>query len=658
MLYFDNTLYLEIADIIKCGIRKNENTIYKDKSTGVKWANFTKHPVYKNIVLIEYESLAPAKKKLVIDCFGNPYEHFAKEPIRQMVVRDLKAEAFFLERKLPTDPKNNIVEKYTIAASWLNMLIKTQDDFRQIKKDLGISAGKFWLTIGEMIQRDNIDLPANHIRLKQKIDVYRELGYDCLIHKQFGNSNSKKVDDEVCESLLLELISQPNTDDVKTCNQYNKWAVKNEKSQITKRTVCSWRLRHDYLIRAERFGTSDNYNTYGKIITRKRPSAPLLLVEHDDNALDLYFQNPPKAKVYYFNRFVIAVVIDAFNDYPLGWAMAETYTKDLIRFAYLDAVYHIRQLTGGWYLPHQIRSDRFGIDKELENDLARFYQSLAIFTPAAVKVPRGKYIERSFGTTWHQVLSTYKNYAGNNIISKHHVSQDFIDANKKNYPTKDQAPEQAFHFINILRHRVNEKTGQSIQEEWIRAFNASAKSKQHEITELQVLAKLGTPHTHTNTITNRGITPAINCVERTYEIPNEYYLETVGKTVQVIYDPMDYSRILVTDFKSILFIAREQELMPSAIADFEPGDRAKLNDRLQQKRDHMLFIAAKKKDRREVLERKQIDVESLLMAGIHTKAESHGILMDYSPVPIEAPKQKRLTAASRPRTVEDMLRQM
>lgn len=661
MLFYDNSLYLEIQDAVKAGLG-TENYIYKEKSRGAKWANFIKHPVWKNILLIEYESLHPSKKKLVTDCFGNPYDFISKEPIQKMVVRDHNAENFFLnyvydeKKKLPSE----IVEKYTVAASWLNMLIKAQDDFKIIKKDLNLSAAKFWLNVGEMITNGNIDLPANYKRLREKIAAYREQKYQVLIHKQFGNSNSKKIDDEVSESLMIELLSQPNTDSYKVFNQYNNWAMNAGKEQISLSTVKKWSKKVDFLTRTSKHGKADNYNIYGKHVLRKRPSAPLLLLEHDDNELDLFFQSRGKAgkgtQVYYFNRFVICVVIDAFNNYPLGWAIAETYSKELIRFAYLDAITHVKQLTGSYYLPHQIRSDWFGVDPALKGDLATFYKSLATFTPAAVKVPRGKYIEQSFGKKWHQALSMYPNYNGNNVTAKTKVNPEFLEANRKNYPTVEQAPSQVYQFIEILRHLVNDKTGLSRQEEWINAFNESQKSKAHQISEIQFLSKLGIPHTHTNKITNRGITPAINCVERMYEVPEAIYLDTVGKTVQVIYDPFDYSRILVTDFANINFIATEQQLMPSALADFEPGDRTRLNNILAEKARHMKRVGDESQARKDVLERNQIEIHGQLKAGIRTKAENHEALIGYTPIPLENRDKKKITKGGR--SLEDMINQM
>jgi hypothetical protein len=66
----------------------------------------------------------------------------------------------------------------------------------------------------------------------------------------------------------------------------------------------------------------------------KRPSAPLLLIGSDDNDLDLYFQNETANKkghtvVNYFHRFKLIVVMDAFNDYVLGYAQADVVTAEL-----------------------------------------------------------------------------------------------------------------------------------------------------------------------------------------------------------------------------------------------------------------------------------------------------------------------------------------
>lgn len=648
MKLIDSCLYLEFADCIDCGIK--ENTLKKaSHRKSPSWV-LVNDPADKRKVLISYEDLKDQYKEMIKARFGNPYEYLVKEPIRKMVQKDTAAEKYYLAYRYDDNKILPIetVNAYTTVASWLNMLVKSETDKKEIKRLLNVSITDFFVKVTELIEQQQIKLPTNIIRLRQRIDAYKKDGYKSIIHKNFGNQCAAKIDCEVTESMLLELIATPNVDDTIVCRAYNTWAAQNEKATISIATVSNWRRKNNHLISAQKYGNKPTYNTFGKHIIRSRPSAPLLLVENDDNDLDLYFQSRDTKKgIYYFNRFVIAIVSDAYNDYPLGYAIDKEYTKDLIRLAYLDAVHHVKDLTGKWHLPHQIRSDRFGLDAKATNDLGQFYQSLATFTPAKVGAPRGKYIEQSFGKKWHQVLSTYMNYAGTNITSKTRLNEDHRALMQKDYPTIEQAPAQIRQFINILRSLVDEKTGMSKQEQWLKGYNESEKAKQHEITDLQLLLKLGTRHDYKNKITNRGITPAINCVERTYEIPEQVYLQTIGATVQVIFDPMDFSRILVTNGNDLCFIAREMELMPSAIADYKPGDRARLNDRLNEKQRHMEYVNSKKDNRQNTLRMTGIEAAGYLQAGLHTKGINTQALRDYeisysdTPVPVKRIADKK-----------------
>ncbi len=553
-----------------------------------------------------------------------------------MIVKNLSSERFYLGYRY-NDGKDSLrddkIKEYTNAASWLNMLMNAQADKKLLKNTLGMNATAFWTKVGEIITADNIGLPANYIRLIDRIKQYKDKGYAALIHKQFGNTNAQKVNSELAQDLLIELIAMPNANDVTTCFRYNTWAAANNHEQITPDTVGKWRRNYEYLISAQKYGTKETYNKYGKQILRNRASVPLACVEHDDNELDLFFKSTKNKKgsfgIYYFNRFVIAVVVDTFNDYILGWAIAETYTKELIRLAYLDAIIHIRQLTGDYYLPYQIRCDRFGLDVKLENDLAHFYKSLAIFTPATAKVARGKYIEQSFGNKWHEVLGTYKNYAGKNVKSGGLRNDDLIELNKRDFPDTEKATEQIGGFINIMRHLVDEKTGLSKQEQWVKAFEESERSRQKKIDDVQLYWLLGTRHEYKNKITNRGITPAINCVDRTYEIPEEHFLETIGKKVQVIYNPFDYSQIMVSNDDGLRLMCKTYDRLPSAIMDFREGDRRLLNDRLEEKKQHMLANSNAKDKRRNNLEQNRIQAEGFLQAGINSKALKQQATLTY-----------------------------
>jgi hypothetical protein len=88
---------------------------------------------------------------------------------------------------------NDYVFKYTTAASWLNMLLKLNDDKKFIKKQLNLMLDDFFKHVCDIIKSDNIDLPSSYQRLRAKMTEYKESGYECLIDWRFGNKLSAKI---------------------------------------------------------------------------------------------------------------------------------------------------------------------------------------------------------------------------------------------------------------------------------------------------------------------------------------------------------------------------------------------------------------------------------------------------------------------------------
>lgn len=637
MKLIDSKLYIEFAEMAACiveatGKSREKVEIYlrKAKSTGTKCWAFIDDPADRRRVLVCYETLKDEYKAMVQAKYGSPYDHMAKEPIRLLVKPDHKAEEFFLSYRYDSDKflPTEHVNKYTKAAAWLNMLVKMNDDKKAIKKELNLRLDQFWTHVCDLIKCDNINLPTSYKRLRMAMTEYQEKGYESLIDWRFGNKLAAKVNDEVSISVLLEMIAHPNQhDDFIIAQAYNQWAVKNNYKPIDPATVGVHRRKNLYQLQGQRNGNSSWYNAYGKIIHRTRPSAPLLLVGSDDNDLDLYFRDDRKGKTNHYFRYKLIVVMDAYNDYILGYSYGETVTTDLIKAAYLDAVYHIKQLTGGWYLMDQIQTDRWG-----SGSLNTFYKAMATYTPATAKVARAKYIERAFGTEWHQMLKLYPNYAGQNITSQFRLNADHLQVAKHNFPTIQEGFQYIEDFINRLRMLPSRKTGISKQQEWLNAFHNSEKSREHQISDARMLHLFGTEHTHSHTITNGGLRVTIDGNQFVYDVPDDLYLQNVGKSVKVVYDPYDYSRVLVTDGKSLRFVAHEFEKMSSAIADYKDGERARLNMLLMQKRKHVEGIAASKKQRQDVIERAGIDAAGILQAQVLVKELKQTAELTYQQV--------------------------
>lgn len=597
-----------------------------------------------NPALIGYESLPPAYQKAVISKYGDPYLYKANEVLAERVEYDFEAYDFYSTHKLSDGegipPKD--IKKYITSASWLKMLAELTSDKKKIKRDYRLTMGEFWKVIKVILSNKGVDLPKNRIRLQEKISKYIELSksdepndkYKFLIEDfRYGNINSKKVKDDISEALLLEMLEHPHQfDDTVILEKYNSWAVANNKPLIkSASTIGNYRRDNDWRLRLGRYGGKDNYNKYGKSISRKRPSAPLLLVNSDDNELDLFFKEvyikDGRQHTNYYKRFVLLVVADSYNDYILGYAIGEAQTTQLVKDAYLNAMHHIKELTGGYYLPHQLNTDRWGLDKNLNNALAQFYKSLGAFTPALTGNARSKYIERSFGTEWHQQLKYFDNYAGYNITAKERVNPDAIAHNKKYFPDAEQAYEVIGEFIQ--RMRLNKGR----QDNWLKAFQQNEISQRKQINKEQMLMLMGTPHEWSNTITNKGLNIQISGAKYRYDIPDALFLEHVGRKVQVIYDPYDMSQVLVTDNNKVRFIVEETTLMPSAIMDFEEGDRKRLNSLLDSKAKDMQRIIEERAKRQKTLSSAGVDAKSLLQAGVidkRVKQEAQQIYIEQS----------------------------
>lgn len=65
------------------------------------------------------------------------------------------------------------------------------------------------------------------------------------------------------------------------------------------------------------------------------------------------------------------------------------------------------------------------------------------------------------------------------------------------------------------------------------------------------------------------------------------YEKLRGAKVEVIYDPMDMSRVLCTNHDDIRFIAQTAQLTPRAIHDHYTGSRTFLNAILAEKQNRL-----------------------------------------------------------------------
>ncbi len=621
MKLIDNTIYIEFAELVGVGIPAN--TLKNAKLRNSPSWPFIQDPNDKRKVLMPFEKLKDEYKRKIEIRYGDVYEYMAKQPIKNLVKFDDKAEAFFLAYKYDDNKvlSSEHVKKYTIAANWLNMFKEVLQDKKQLKKMLNMTVEEFFNHVIDIITIDKIDLPATYKRLLETRREYEANGYASLISARFGNKFAAKIIDELSESTLLEMIAHNNQyDDVFVAIQYNKWAKKNNYKAIDPKTVGHHRRKKDHLIVMQREGNAELKGTYLKQAKGFRPTAPLLLVESDDNHLDLLFIDVDDTTPHkFYHKYKTIVVTDSFNDYVLGYAYAEKLSPELVRAAYMNAMYYIRSITGQWYLPHETKTDRWAL-KELQP----LYKSLGNYFPTPVGSKNRGYIENFFGSAhWKRCLKAgANNYTGNNITAKFRgVNQEALERNKKDRPLiGDEAAQQienAFHNMRFMP----QSNGKSKHEVWMEAWSTMAEGGKRAISDEQFLMKLGIEHNHNGEglrITNRGVRPIINGVQYSFDL-KDYNMADINKRVVVLYDPFDMSRVLVTDHEQFRMMAYDARLNSRALADSNTDSRTYLNSILNEKKADVNLIATKKERRELVLASAGVDPETLLQAGVMTK---------------------------------------
>jgi hypothetical protein len=629
MKLIDKLLYLEFNEAVICGIG-SEQYLWKAKSAGVKCYNFINDPSDNRKVLLEYESLKQDHKEKVQKYFGNPYDQLAREPIRRMVQRDIKAEEFYIACEFDNKKKlsSENINAYTQAASWLTMLGQAEENKKDIKKTLGISFSEFWLHVAEIIRIDKIDLPSNIIRLRQKVDAFKKHSYRVLIHKQYGNSNSKKITTEVSEAILLSIISDHRQhDDVYICWLYNQWAAKNDHKEISAATIGNYRRKNLSVITLNREGNNTFNEKFIREVKGLKPSHPLALVEHDDYNLNLLFSD---GKGYDFNKYVAIVVIDSRTKLVLGYSYTLGKSPEMwqVHHAYLNAMYYIRSITGKWCLPFELKADKWA-----HKTLVPFYKRIANFVPPSHGNKHRGYIEPFFGSThWKRCekLVSHNNYTGNNMTAKNRgVNEDIIRMSKNMRPQiGPEAEQQIENFFHLLRTMPDIKrddlNGPSKEQQFIEQFNSLNSGDIKEINDEQFLRRFGIRHKHSITITNRGVEPQIKRNQYSYDLPERWmYNKLIGEKVDVIYDPYDMSRALITNDNGISFIASEATLTPRALKDSYEGSRAYLNSILAEKKDQVKEVIEAGEERKRIVGTSYLNAEAMLQGGVIVKEQKN-----------------------------------
>lgn len=529
--------------------------------------------------LVDYNSLPGDIKNSICEMFGDPRESYAREVFEGNVVTNYKAREFFAEymladgRFLPFD----IQEKYSRNVEVLDALIKMSNDSRAYCKALGGNNKALWTNLSNTCNELSVtlghDLPRNERRLRLKVKEYQVKGFECLISGKFLNKNSAKVADIEQEATIRELLRKHNNfDNVQIADLYNFFGEKMGWDEITASTVGNYRKRFEMETVAFRRGTSTFDNTKSMMVKRSAPVLPLVYWSADGWDVELVYQKTNTDKngrttTTYHNRLTCVFVLDACGKYPVGFAIGDQESGDLIREAFRNAVKHTQELFGQMHKVGQLQTDNYG-----RGGLTPFYEALSgKFTPAKIGNAKAKTVEPYFKYLNKTYCQLMPNWSGFGVLSRKESQPNaqWLNSNRHSIPTKEEVIKQIERFIQIERSRKIEA--------YREAYNELPQEERLILTEQEYFLNLCETTGRTNRLSHEGLVLQIDNDKRVYDSFEPAFRKNAHLDWKIMFDPTDRERVMaVNSDGSLRFILEEKYIQPMALRDRTEEDTMQL----------------------------------------------------------------------------------
>ncbi|MCM1380133.1 MAG: hypothetical protein NC190_08535 [Bacteroides sp.] len=478
-------------------------------------------------------------------------------------------------RNLPDDK----VLEYASNAAVMNAFRRCWDDHVSKRQKGGKkpAAKEFWAraaaALPRLADRYPHSLPGSARRLQMKFAEYVRDGYDCFISGKYLNGNAAKVlTDEQKQVITALLAHHNNLPDTLVAEGYNRFAEAMGWKPITAGAVGVWREKLGTVIRAGRLGVSNFRNNVTMQVKRSRPSTPFLMWSLDGWTVELLYQSTKTDKkghnvTTYTNRLTMVVVLDVFNNYPMGYAVGTHESPALIKEALRDAARHSRELTGEMLRATQVQSDRYAI--KTMHDLYAVMGGKV--TPAQAHNAKAKPVEPYFNYLNTHYCIRCNNWSGFGITS-----------NPKRQPNSDA--------LNRMRHQFPDEAGLRAQidemmrleriskyEALMAGYSQLKPENRLPLSRETYLLNFGAETGHKNVLEGCGLRPTILGVKRDYDCFDLTFRDHAAERWVVKYDPDDLSTILaINEAGTRRYIMEEKYVQPMALADRQPGDAEQL----------------------------------------------------------------------------------
>lgn len=476
--------------------------------------------------------------------------------------------------------KSEKIKEYSNNAAILNAFGNVLDraNSQRIKQShKRFNKTEFWQKAARALPRiaDTYlhSLPANSRRLHEKFNQYKREGYAALIPGKYGTRTAAKICNETQESLITQLIADArNLDNARIASLYNLVAQAQGWKTITEHTVGVWRRKLDLVTAGGRLGATRFRAQKSMQVKRSRPELPLTYWTLDGWTAELLYQKNITRKkkdgttynvTTYTNRLTIVIVLDTFLNYPVGYAIGERESPELIKAALRNAVNHTAELFGKRYRVNQLQSDNYG-----RGNLTPYYQVVGeAYTPARAHNAKAKVIEPFFNYFNKKYCQLCKNWSGFGITSNKNLqpNSEFLNKNRHSFPTEDECRQQLTAFVE------QERAGK--RQQYVAMFAQLPEERRLPLSDEQYLLTFGADTGYRNALEGMGLRPKIGGIKRDYDCFDTRFREYAHVKWTVKYDPDNLDRVLaVNEDGSLRFMLESKHVQPMALADRKEGD--------------------------------------------------------------------------------------
>lgn len=500
--------------------------------------------------LVEWASLPERFKRAFVEKWGDP-EKLMRDDRPHLAMNDAARE-YFAGVTLPDGKRltQELIEEYSLNASVLDLLRDGLMAQKAGRKRLGnttpIKWDGIWQTSEMLREEFGHKLPASKEALRRKLDDYMKNGFECLISKKLGNSNTLKIPEEGGKLLIaLRRSRVPIYTETQIFEEYNRRAVKMGWKQLqSPNTVKQYLSRPEiepkwYAAVYGELAAKQKFDRKHKTVMPEKSNA---LWYGDGTKLNLYFKGVDKNGKPAKMTAMVYEVIDAYSEMLLGYSIGPVENSDLQRRAFRMAI----ERAG--YKPYEIVTDNQGGQKK---NAARSFMSkiCRVSRTTAPHTPQAKSIEAVFGRFQRQVLHKDWRFTGQNITAtskESRANMEFIEDNADNLYTYEELCAAYAEYREVWNDMPHHRTKKSRRETYFASVNPDAL----RIFDNDIVDMFWQETELPIEFTNSGIRVQVNQQSYSYEVfgadgmPDmAFRRENTGRKFFVKYDPDNMTEV-------------------------------------------------------------------------------------------------------------------